>query len=79
MWRLSQRPSMTPNLPLLQNALDQTRGAGRRDARSWGALAWERLATLDMQAVRDDVGPFLERPQDAALLTRDNLEELLRG
>lgn len=79
MWYLSQRPPMTPNLPLLQNALDQTQGAGRRDARSWGALVRERLATLDMQAVRDDVGPFLERPQDAALLTRDNLDELLQG
>ena len=41
------------------------------------ALARERLATLDMQAVRDDVSPFLERPQDAALLTRDNLDELI--
>ena len=29
--------------------------------------------------VGDDVSPFLERPQDAALLTRDNLEGLLGG
>ena len=79
MWYLSQRPPMTPNLLLLQNALEQTQGAGRRDARAWGELVRERLATLDMQAIREDVGPFLERPQDAALLTRDNLEELLRG
>jgi hypothetical protein len=34
---------------------------------------------LDVQAVCDDVNPFLERPQDAALLTRDNLEKLLQG
>jgi Nucleotidyl transferase AbiEii toxin, Type IV TA system len=79
MWDLSQRPPLTPNLPLLQNALDQTQGAGRRDARSWRELVRERLATLDMKAVREDVSPFLERPQDAALLTRDNLEELLQG
>jgi len=39
----------------------------------------ERLAMVDMQAVRDDLGPFLERPHDAALLTRENLEGLLGG
>jgi hypothetical protein len=37
-----------------------------------------RLAALNMQTVRDDVSPFLERPQDAALLTRENFEGLLR-
>jgi hypothetical protein len=62
---------------LLQNALDQTQGAGRPDAPSWRERVRERLTTLDLKAVRDDVGPFLERPQDAALLTRENLEGLL--
>lgn len=78
-WYLSQRPPVAPNLLLLQNALDQTQGAGHYDARSWSELVRKRLATMDMQAVREDVIPFLERPQDASLLTRDNLEGLLRG
>ncbi|MFH0908601.1 MAG: hypothetical protein V1929_07555 [bacterium] len=69
---------VTPNLPLLQNAMDQTQGAGRHDARSWRTLVRDRLATLDMQAVCDDASPFLERPQDVELLTCDNLDELLR-
>jgi hypothetical protein len=77
MWYLSQRPPVVPNLPLLQNALDQTRGAGRLDAGQWGALVRERLATLDMGAVAEDVRPFLERPRDAALLTAGNLLGLL--
>ena len=77
MWYLSQRPPVVPNLPLLQNALDQTRGAGRLVAQAWVELVRKRLETLDMQAVRDDVSPFLERPQDAALLTRENLLGLL--
>ncbi len=77
MWHLSQRPPVAPNLPLLQNALDQTEGAGRHDARAWWALVRARLANLAMPAIRDDVGPFLERPQDADLLTLDNLEKLL--
>lgn len=76
-WYLSQRPPLFPNLALLQNALDQTQGAGRYDANAWRELVRERLAALNMQAVGDDVGPFLERPQDAALLTRENVEGLL--
>ena len=32
-----------------------------------------RLLAIDVQALREDVGPFLERPQDAALFTRENL------
>lgn len=79
LWYLSQRPPVMPNIALLQNALDQTQGAGRHVARSWVELVRERLATLDLQAVRNEVSPFLERPQDASLLTRENLEGLLRG
>ena len=81
-WYLSQTPPVTPNVPLLQAALDQTREAreaGKDDAREWRALVRERLATLDVKAVRDDVGPFLERREDSMLLTRENLEGLLRG
>ena len=77
MWHLSQRPPVAPNLPLLQNALDQTQGAGRHDARSWGMLVRERLGRIDMSAIAEDVRPFLERPEDAALLTRENLMGLL--
>lgn len=76
-WYLSQRPPVAPNLLLLQNALDQTHGAGRADARAWRVLVRERLAGADLRAIGADVRPFLERPQDAALLTRDNLLGLL--
>ena len=79
MWYLSQRPPVEPNLPLLQNALDQTQGAGRSDAQDWRALVKARLGSFDVDAICDDVRPFLERPQDAALLTRDNLLGLLRS
>ncbi|MDQ0290530.1 nucleotidyl transferase AbiEii/AbiGii toxin family protein [Oligosphaera ethanolica] len=76
-WYLSQRPPLIPNLTLLQNALDQTQGAGRYYAPDWRERVRERLLALDFQAIADDVSPFLERPQDAALLTRDNLDGLL--
>ncbi len=78
-WYLSQRPPVEPNLVLLQNALDQTQGVGLHNAQFWRDLVRERVATLNLQAVHEDVSPFLERLQDAALLTRENLEGLLQG
>ena len=77
-WYFSQRPPVVPNLCLMQNALDQTQGTGVLDAHSWRELVGRRLDKLNLNAVRDDVSPFLERPQDAALLTRENLEGLLQ-
>lgn len=78
-WYLSQRPPVAPNIPFLQAALDQTSGAVTNDARAWRALVRKRLATLGLKTIRDDVSPFLERPEDAGLLTRQNLAGLLRG
>jgi hypothetical protein len=76
-WYLSQRPPVAPNLTLLQNALDQTQGAERVDARRWIDEVRGRLLAIDTKALFDDVGPFLERPKDAALITRENLLGLL--
>jgi hypothetical protein len=76
-WYLSQRPPVAPNLTLLQNALDQTQGAERVDARRWIDEVRGRLLAIDTKALFDDVAPFLERPQDAALITRENLLGLL--
>jgi predicted nucleotidyltransferase component of viral defense system len=76
-WYLSQRSQVEPNVELLQNALDQTHGDGKLDALSWRKLVQDRLESFDMKIIRSDVSPFLERTQDAALLTRDNLIDLL--
>ena len=77
MWYLTQRPPIEANVKMLQKALDQTRGAGELDARKWRNLVGDKLASLDTKAIAADVRPFLERPQDAALLTRDNLSGML--
>jgi hypothetical protein len=37
----------------------------------------DRLLAMDVEALLEDVGPFLERPRDAALITRENLLGLL--
>lgn len=79
LWYLSQRPPVEPNVGMLQQALNQTQGAGVCDAVRWRALVHTRMESLAMDAVLDDVRPFLEHPQDATLLTRDNLLELVKG
>lgn len=78
MWYLSQRPPVEPNVPLLQNALDQTQGEGALAAQSWRTLVQNRLTSLDMKAVLNDVRPFMEQTRDADLLTRENLLGLLQ-
>ena len=78
-WYRSRRPPVEPNLQLLQRALDQTQGAGRYRAADWLGLVRARLADLDAAALARDVAPFLERPADAALLERTNLETVLTG
>jgi chemotaxis regulatin CheY-phosphate phosphatase CheZ len=63
---------------LLQNALDQTEGTNAFESGKWKDLVRDRIATLDIRKIREDVQPFLERPEDAALITRDNLESLVK-
>jgi len=76
-WYRAQRPRIEPNRPLLQNALDQTEGAGKYDAINWKSLVADRLEQLDIATIVNDVRPFLERPQDAAMLTADGLRSVL--
>ena len=76
-WYRSRRRPLEPNLQLLQNALDQTQGAGRFRAADWRDLLSARLARLDTRALARDVQPFLERPADAALIVPPNLEAIL--
>ena len=76
-WYRAVRPPITPNLVLLQNALDQTQGEGTMSAADWPGHVRRRIATLDMVKIRDDVEPFLERDGDAALITRENILGLL--
>ena len=76
-WYRSHRPPVAPNVALLEHALDQTQGAGRHRAADWQRLLRTRLADLDTGVLIRDVEPFLERPADAALLERANLDAVL--
>lgn len=77
-WYRGKRPPVNPNLEQLQSALDQTHGRGVYDADRWTTHVIERLRAVDCKSLVDDVRNFLERPEDAALLTEENIRSVLR-
>ena len=79
LWYGSRSPAVEPNPQLLQAALDQTEGTGAYEASCWRELVASMLARIDLRAVRDDVAPFLERPEEAQLMTEANLRQVLAG
>lgn len=79
LWYRAQRPPVEPNPELLQNALDQTEGAGQYDAKEWRETVRKRLEVLNAEVLRDDVAPFLERPEEARWLELENLQTLAKG
>jgi predicted nucleotidyltransferase component of viral defense system len=76
-WYRGHRPPLEPNLVQLQNALDQTQGEGAPAALDWQADLLTRLEGIDCRTLRNDVAPFLERPEEAALLDEQNLRAVL--
>jgi predicted nucleotidyltransferase component of viral defense system len=78
-WYLSDRTWPAPNLELLNNALMQTDWSGPRvTTENWRRLIAQRVDALDWKQMVADVEPFLERPADRVLLTRENLASLLK-
>ncbi len=76
-WYRGKRPPIDPNLEQLQNALDQTQGKGLFHANNWKADILATLKKLDCASLVQDVQTFLERPDDAALLTEENITSVL--
>jgi len=78
LWYLSAPDWPAPNLTLLNNALAQTGWPGPAlDEASWRAAVAARLHSADWVQVVADVRPFLEPGVHAALLTWDNLAQVL--
>ena len=77
-WYLADRDWPPPNLILLNAALRQT---GWTDAaltaETWRPAVAEKLEALDWDRGAADVRPFLERRDDAALVTKENAFRLL--
>ena len=71
LWYRAGPYPVEPNLPLLQNALDQTEGTGTRDAAAWRRLLREKLSGLDLDKLALDVAPFLELPEERSLFEKE--------
>jgi predicted nucleotidyltransferase component of viral defense system len=77
LWYMTQQPPVCPNLVQLQNALDQTQGTNRYAAKSWSKLVLDTIKHIDVSVLQADVQPFLERPNEASLLSVETFESLL--
>jgi hypothetical protein len=77
-WYLSDPNWPSPNLRMLNNALQQTKWDGPElNEQNWRAMLWERLKDINWDRVRADVQPFLELQHELNLLTKENLSQLL--
>ena len=77
-WYFSDRTWPTPNIELLNNALKQTNWDGPEvTSENWRRFVCQRVETFKWEQVVKDVRPFLERGEDIALLTKENLLGLL--
>ena len=79
LWYRSLSPPVSPNLSLLQAALDQTEKTRTWPAETWREVLLKRLEALDWNTVRNDTAPFLERPADRDLLTREYLAKAIEA
>ena len=77
-WYLSDPNWPPPNIDLLNAALRQSDARlGTMNATTWRAAVAHRLDAMDWRKAVLDVRPFLENPDDVAILTKDNALRLL--
>jgi hypothetical protein len=79
-WYLSDPAWPPPNLTLLNNALAQTGWEGSPlTAATWRSTVLAKAQAADWPAIRSDVAPFLERPEELELLSLPVIEKLLES
>ncbi|MBD3425346.1 MAG: hypothetical protein GF417_13005 [Candidatus Latescibacteria bacterium] len=80
LWYLADRNWPEPNLELLNHALEQTEWEGEQATSSnWKDLIMDKLSGHNWNEIVRDVRPFLEDQKQVAILTRDNLINLLKS
>lgn len=76
-WYLSDPGWPSPNFALLNHALEQTGWKGRPvDAGHWRRAVVRKLQSLEWKNVAQDVRPFLEKANEAEMLTLANMKRL---
>jgi hypothetical protein len=77
-WYLSDRSWPLPNFSMLNHALKQSAWEGPQlSASNWKSLLSDKLKRSDLRRVREDVSPFLARPEDQALIDWEVIQGLL--
>lgn len=78
-WYLTRWRDATPNIKLLENALEQSGWKGEvPGAETWKKFLYKVVSSADWKKVREDVESFLERPDDLAIMTQENILKLLQ-
>jgi len=78
-WYLSKWKDLSPNIPLLQNALRQTRWNGRLPVDDdWRDFLCGVLKKADWTKVRQDVESCLDNPKDVDIFTKQNVLNLIK-
>jgi predicted nucleotidyltransferase component of viral defense system len=77
-WYLADRTWPEPNFILLNNALAQTGWRGPKLTQdNWRERVAKQMEKIKWDQAGKDVSPFLERQQDVAVLTLENVRNLL--
>jgi Nucleotidyl transferase AbiEii toxin, Type IV TA system len=77
-WYLSDKNWPPPNLVLLNNALAQTNWNGPDlKVDNWRQVVYARLENITWEQALEDVRPFLAATEDLAMLTLENILQLL--
>jgi predicted nucleotidyltransferase component of viral defense system len=80
LWYLADRDWPEPNLVMLNNALRQTGWTGRGlTSRTWPRAVEAKVAQFSWERAQQDVRPFLETTSEVALLSRENLLQVVRS
>lgn len=80
MWYLTGQERLEPNFVQLNNALAQTGWDGPMlTARNWKKRLVDCMQMTDFKKVLEDVDPFLEKKEESAMLTRENIVKLLES
>ena len=77
-WYLSDPTWPSPNLILLNNALNQSGWAGPEvTVDTWRDLVRRRISTFEWDRILSDVQSFFEAPSELDLVTRENVDRVL--
>jgi len=78
-WYLSKWKDLSPNIPLLKNALLQV--GWKKDfpnQENWREYLYEVVKNVDWKRVRQDVENFLENPSDLSIFSQENVLSLIK-